>query len=158
MFALRICANFLECRYITAERISSKERRGAFFFILKFGLKGTPLTTNGSPCDHNNGGYMKSKESKKQVAPKKQSANDDVAVPFEESEWFKSLETTPGEMIVANRDLRNWSQVTLAEKLGIQVQNLCAMENGRRTVSRKMAVKLGEVFGTDPAAFFDFGK
>lgn len=85
-------------------------------------------------------------------------SDEDVAVPFEESEWFKSLETTPGEMIVANRDLRNWSQVTLAEKLGIQVQNLCAMENGRRTVSRKMAVKLGEVFGTDPAAFFDFGK
>ena len=27
-------------------RISSKERRGAFFFILKFGLKGTPLTIN----------------------------------------------------------------------------------------------------------------
>ena len=79
-------------------------------------------------------------------------------VPFEESEWFKSLETTPAEMIVANRDLRNWSQVTLAEKLGIQVQNLCAMENGRRTVSRKMAVKLGKIFGTDPAAFFDFGK
>jgi len=54
--------------------------------------------------------------------------------------------------------LRNWSQVTLAAKLGIQVQNLCAMENGRRTVSRKMAVKLGKIFGTDPAAFFDFGK
>ncbi|OWV23474.1 hypothetical protein B7988_14675 [Fibrobacter sp. UWB1] len=68
----------------------------------------------------------------------------------------KTLDTT--EMIVANRDLRNWSQVTLAEKLGIQVQNLCAMENGRRAVSRKMAVKLGEIFGTDPAAFFDFSK
>jgi DNA-binding XRE family transcriptional regulator len=85
-------------------------------------------------------------------------SDEDVAVPFEESEWFKSLETTPAEMIVANRDLRNWSQVTLAEKLGIQVQNLCAMENGHRTVSRKMALKLGKIFGTDPAAFFDFGK
>ena len=82
--------------------------------------------------------------------------DEDVSVPVEESEWFKSLETTPAEMIVANRDLRNWSQVTLAEKLGIQVQNLCAMENGRRAVSRKMAVKLGKVFGTDPAAFFNF--
>ena len=85
-------------------------------------------------------------------------SDEDVAVPFEDSEWFKSLETTPAEMIVANRDLRNWSQVTLAEKLGIQVQNLCAMENGRRTVSRKMALKLGKIFGTDPAAFFEFGK
>ena len=83
-------------------------------------------------------------------------SDENVSVPVEESEWFKSLETTPAEMIVANRDLRNWSQVTLAEKLGIQVQNLCAMENGRRAVSRKMAVKLGKVFGTDPAAFFDF--
>ena len=84
-------------------------------------------------------------------------SDDNESEPFEQTEWFKSLDTTPGEMIVANRDLRNWSQVTLAEKLGIQVQNLCAMENGRRTVSRKMAVKLGEIFGTDPAAFFDFG-
>ncbi len=49
------------------------------------------------------------------------------AIPFEDSEWFKTLETTPGEMIVANRDLCGWSQVTL-----------------------------GEIFGTDPAAFFDF--
>ena len=81
-------------------------------------------------------------------------SDDNESEPFEQTEWFKSLDTTPGEMIVANRDLRNWSQVTLAEKLGIQVQNLCAMENGRRTVSRKMAVKLGEIFGTDPAAFF----
>ena len=84
--------------------------------------------------------------------------DDDDSVPVEESEWFNSLDTTPAEMIVANRDLRNWSQVMLAEKLGIPVQNLCAMENGRRVVSRKMAVKLGEIFGTDPAAFFDFGK
>ena len=83
---------------------------------------------------------------------------ENVAIPFEESDWFKNLDSTPGEMIVANRDLRNWSQVTLAEKLGIQVQNLCAMENGRRAVSRKMAVKLGEIFGTDPTAFFDFSK
>ena len=82
--------------------------------------------------------------------------DENEAVPFEDSEWFKTLETTPGEMIVANRDLRGWSQVTLAEKIGISVQNLCAMENGRRTVSRKMAAKLGEIFGTDPAAFFDF--
>ncbi len=78
------------------------------------------------------------------------------AVPFEETDWYKSLDTTPGEMIVANRDLRGWSQVTLAEKLGIPVQNLCAMENGRRAVSRKMASRLGEVFGTDPTAFFEF--
>ena len=85
-------------------------------------------------------------------------SDENVSVPIEKSEWFNLLETTPAEMIVANRDLRNWSQVTLAEKLGIQVQNLCAMENGRRAISRKMAVKLGEVFGTDPAAFFDFRK
>ena len=30
------------------------------------------------------------------------------------------------------------------------------MERGVRTVSRKMAARLGEVFGMDPAAFFEF--
>ena len=40
------------------ERISSKERRGAFFFILKFGLKGTPLTINRPQLRPQNGGCM----------------------------------------------------------------------------------------------------
>lgn len=31
------------------------------------------------------------------------------------------------------------------------------LENDRRSVSRKMAVALGEVFECDPALFFDFG-
>ena len=35
-------------------------------------------------------------------------SDEDVSVPVEESEWFKSLESTPAEMIVANRDLHNW--------------------------------------------------
>lgn len=44
------------------ERISSKERRDAFFFILKFGLKGTPLTINRPQMRPQNGGCMESEE------------------------------------------------------------------------------------------------
>lgn len=76
----------------------------------------------------------------------------------EETDWFKSVETSPAEMIVANRELRAWSQAELAKRLGVLPNTLCAMENGRRAVSRAMAVKLGEVFGSDPSAFFDFSR
>lgn len=37
-----------------------------------------------------------------------------------------------------------------------EAYNVSDLENGRRSVSRKMAVALGEVFECDPALFFDF--
>ena len=30
-------------------------------------------------------------------------SDDNESEPFEQTEWFKSLDTTPGEMIVANK-------------------------------------------------------
>lgn len=65
--------------------------------------------------------------------------------------------TSPGEAIYLDRDLRGMTQAELAERLGVAVTVVSDLENGRRPVSRKMAAKLGNVFGTDPAAFFDFG-
>ena len=44
----------------------------------------------------------------------------------------------------------------LAQKLGVAVTVVSDMENNRRAVSRKMAVKLADVFGSDPAAYFRF--
>ena len=68
MFALRICATVVKYRYnyCIPERISSK--KGEMRSLL-FGLS-CPLRKNASKnqsvaaCDHNNGGYMKSKEIK----------------------------------------------------------------------------------------------
>ena len=84
---------------------------------------------------------------------------DDVAVPFEQTEWYREIKAkmTPGDAIKADRGLRCMTQRQLADKLGVPVQNVSEMERGKRAVSRKMALKLGEVFGTDPASFFDFG-
>lgn len=65
-------------------------------------------------------------------------------------------QTSPGEAIFLDRDLRGMTQAELAAKLGVAVTVVSDMENNRRPVSRKMAAKLGEVFGTDPAAFFKF--
>lgn len=65
-------------------------------------------------------------------------------------------DTSPGEAVFINRDMRGWTQARLARKLGIAPSVVSDIENGRRAVSRKMAAKLGDAFGTDPAAFFSF--
>lgn len=83
---------------------------------------------------------------------------DDVAVPFEQTEWYRDVKAsmTAGDTVKADRGLRGWTQKVLAQKLGISVQNLSEIERDVRPVSRKMAAKLAEVFNTDPAAYFRF--
>ena len=83
---------------------------------------------------------------------------DDVAVPFEQTEWYRDIKAsmTAGDTVKADRGLRGWTQKVLAQKLGISVQNLSEIERDVRPVSRKMAAKLAEVFNTDPAAYFRF--
>ena len=44
----------------------------------------------------------------------------------------------------------------LAKKLGVAVTVVSDMENNRRAGSRKMAEKLADVFGSDPAGYFRF--
>ncbi|MDD7299106.1 Helix-turn-helix [Fibrobacter intestinalis] len=84
--------------------------------------------------------------------------DDDVAVPFEQTEWYRDIKAsmTAGDTVKADRGLRGWTQKVLAQKLGISVQNLSEIERDVRPVSRKMAAKLAEVFDTDPAAYFRF--
>lgn len=100
----------------------------------------------------NNGGYM-AKESDENFEIKNEESTS-----WEKTNLFKNrfAESTPGEMIFASRDMRGWSQAALAEKLGKSSHYVSDLENGRRSVSRKMAVMLGDVFGCDPALFFDF--
>lgn len=84
--------------------------------------------------------------------------DDDVAVPFEQTDFYKDVyeKMTAGDTVKADRGLRGWTQKVLAQKLGISVQNLSEIERDVRPVSRKMAAKLAEVFDTDPAAYFRF--
>ncbi|WP_290923418.1 helix-turn-helix transcriptional regulator [Fibrobacter sp.] len=83
---------------------------------------------------------------------------DEESVALESTDWYKkmSAEMTPGKAIRADRGLRGWTQNVLAQKLGISIQNLSAMEHDRRPVSKKMATKLSQVFGAPPETYFKF--
>ena len=83
---------------------------------------------------------------------------DEESVVLESTDWYKkmSAEMTPGKAIRADRGLRGWTQNVLAQKLGISIQNLSAMEHDRRPVSKKMAAKLSQVFGVPPETYFQF--
>lgn len=86
--------------------------------------------------------------------------DDEATLPYEETEWFKELSAsmTSGDAVKADRGLRGWTQKVLAKKLGISVQNLSEIERDVRPVSKKMAVKLGSVFGTDPVLYLNLSK
>ncbi|PJJ42413.1 helix-turn-helix transcriptional regulator [Hallerella succinigenes] len=83
--------------------------------------------------------------------------NPETYTPDEIPELVEAREnTSPGEAIFLDRDMRGMTQAQLAKKLGVAVTVVSDMENNRRAVSRKMAVKLADVFGSDPAAYFRF--
>jgi transcriptional regulator with XRE-family HTH domain len=83
---------------------------------------------------------------------------DEESVVLESTDWNKrmSAEMTPGKAIRADRGLRGWTQNVLAQKLGISIQNLSAMEHDRRPVSKKMAAKLSLIFDVPPETYFKF--
>jgi Plasmid maintenance system antidote protein len=83
---------------------------------------------------------------------------DEESVVLESTDWYKkmSAEMTPGKAIRADRGLRGWTQNVLAQKLGISIQNLSAMEHDRRPISKKMAAKLSQIFGVPPETYFRF--
>lgn len=61
-----------------------------------------------------------------------------------------------GKAVARDRAAAGMTQAELARMLGVAVTVVSDIENGRRTVSRKMAVKLGGVFGSDPSTYFEF--
>lgn len=90
--------------------------------------------------------------------PEKVEIKNEESTSWEETDLFKIRfdDSTPGEMIFVSRDMRGWSPAALAEKLGKSAHYVSDLENGRRPVSRKMAVALGKIFECDPAIFFEF--
>ncbi len=75
-----------------------------------------------------------------------------------ESSWYKGVsgQTTPGETVKLCREMFNVSQAELAERMCLPVQNISAIENNRRTVTKPMAEKLSAAFGNGipPDAFY----
>lgn len=60
---------------------------------------------------------------------------------------------SPARLIRGGRTREGWTQIELARRLEVSKTVVSDLENGRREVSKKMAVKLGEVFNSDPAIF-----
>ena len=93
-----------------------------------------------------------------ETSPKKRHDMDEESVVLESTDWNKrmSAKMTPGKAIRADRGLRGWTQNVLAQKLGISIQNLSAMEHDRRPISKKMAAKLSLIFDVPPETYFKF--
>jgi len=92
------------------------------------------------------------------IPVKKHHDMNEESVALESTDWYKKMSgsMTPGKAIRADRGLRGWTQSVLAQKLGISIQNLSAMEHDRRPVSKKMATKLSQIFGVPPETYFKF--
>lgn len=61
------------------------------------------------------------------------------------------LPLTTGEVIRMLRELKGWTQKTLAERSGISVTNLSLLENGRVDIGKKRAEQLAAAFDIHPA-------
>ena len=70
---------------------------------------------------------------------------------FETPFWKK---TTSGDLIQGYRLKHGLSQQELAEKTGIKQSVISAYETGRRPLSRRAALRIGNVLNEDPDKFF----
>lgn len=71
----------------------------------------------------------------------------------EEKEWYTPEELFPhrhaGHALQGARYRENMSQKTLSEHSGVSVQNISAMENGRRPIGKEMAKRLAAILHID---------
>ena len=58
---------------------------------------------------------------------------------------------TTGEVIRMLRDLKGWTQKTLAEHSDISVTNISLLENGKVGIGKKRAEQLAKAFDVHPA-------
>ena len=70
---------------------------------------------------------------------------------FQTAFWKK---TTPGDLLQGYRLKHGLSQEQLAEKVGICQTVISAYETGKRPLSRRAAIKLGDALGEDADKFF----
>ena len=62
-------------------------------------------------------------------------------------------ESTPGKVLRGARGLKAMTQIQLAKLAGVRPAHISDMENGRRTISREMAKKLGRALDFPYKAF-----
>jgi len=71
----------------------------------------------------------------------------------EEEKWYSLKEIFPdfhvGHALRGARYREDVSQRQLAKLTGVSIQNISAMENGRRPIGKEMAKRLAKVLNTD---------
>jgi DNA-binding XRE family transcriptional regulator len=83
------------------------------------------------------------------VEDEKSESKESDLINIFETPWFASIESkmSPGENLRIYRENAGLSQTDMGIKLGnIPRQNISAMENGKRGVSKEIAKKLAEIF------------
>lgn len=76
------------------------------------------------------------------------------------NEAGKTIQMSPGEMIKTLRELKNWTQVDLANETGISQANISSVENDRLEIGKQRAITLAEALSVHPASimFADYSK
>ncbi len=64
----------------------------------------------------------------------------------------QGISMSPGEMIRALRELKEWSQLDLARETGISQTNISAIENGRTEIGKQRAIVIAEALNVHPAS------
>ena len=64
----------------------------------------------------------------------------------------KLIQMTSGEMIKTLRELKEWTQVELADETGISQANISAIENDRVEIGKQRAIVITEALGVHPAS------
>jgi DNA-binding XRE family transcriptional regulator len=80
---------------------------------------------------------------------------EEELIDITETAWYRNMEKSmnPGSTLRRYRKRAGMSQPDLAEKLGMVKQNISAMENGSRGISKVTARKLAEIFKVSPGKF-----
>lgn len=55
--------------------------------------------------------------------------------------------------IRGRRKANGWTQAELADKLSVDQSQVSSMENGKKTIGKRMAIKLADIFNSDPKMF-----
>lgn len=93
---------------------------------------------------------------KKEYGKKVKLLDDDKAVNIFDTDWYKKTKAkiTPGDNLKIYRTNKGISQEELGKILGgVPRQNISNMEKGTRTISKKTAQKLAEIFDTSVEKF-----
>ena len=68
------------------------------------------------------------------------------------NEAGRSIQMSPGEMVKTLRELKEWTQVDLAEETGISQANISAIENDRVEIGKQRSIILAQALDVHPAS------